>query len=155
MTNGSNVSSTQAPVLPQRVVKPVAHGIFDTTGNSRFAYFQFLVPYGASDARLTGTYRSYGGYLPEIFVDLVQSGSSNGSRNDTCRPYYFDRCLPKYLDENKVIGNINVELPSDRWYYLSFYNAGWLGELRQVEANIDISYDIPVATNVPASNVTD
>lgn len=154
------ISVTRIPVLygdelNQRVVKPIAHGIFDTNLNSRDAYFQFLVPYGVSDVRLTGSYKSYGGAIPGIDVLVVQSGSGNGSRNDSCPPFNFDRCYPKYLSENRIIGNINIELPSDKWYYLVFHNGGWLGELRQIEANIDLIYNTSSALELLRGNITE
>jgi hypothetical protein len=112
----------------------IVDGVIDTPANN-YTYYTFSVPAGASNARVTGTYKVHGGGLiPQI--DIYLADISLCSSPIDCESYY-------YVGKDKSFGDVDVYLPTSArrrqtTYYLSFYNIAPLGEIKQTEASFKV-----------------
>jgi hypothetical protein len=112
----------------------IVDGVIDTPANN-YTYYTFSVPAGASNARVTGTYKVHsGGLIPQI--DIYLADISLCSSPIDCESYY-------YVGKDKSFGDVDVYLPTSArrrqtTYYLSFYNIAPLGEIKQTEASFKV-----------------
>jgi hypothetical protein len=99
-----------------------------------YTYYTFLVPAGASNARVRGNYEVLGGLIPQI--DIYLADKSLCSSPIDCESYY-------YVGKDKSFGEVDVYLPTSSrsrqtTYYLSFHNIAPLGERKQTQASFEL-----------------
>jgi hypothetical protein len=128
------LASTPEFEIRNKMTTTIVDGVIDTPANY-YTYYTFSVPAGASNARVTGTYKVHGGGLiPQI--DIYLADISLCSSPIDCESYY-------YVGKDKSFGDVDVYLPTSArrrqtTYYLSFYNIAPLGEIKQTEASFKV-----------------
>jgi hypothetical protein len=105
------------PAAPVETMPPVIEKAFAVGANNYVAHPVYV----ANSKRLVGRFQATGGGRNDIECLILDADGLTNFSNGNSTPTFYNS------NGGKTVGNFDVTLAGDKWYYIVFKNYYWLG----------------------------